>query len=371
MHSSPSPAAGMASNDCPPLRSKQHPAWADLPVDLWCSVFLAAAGASMFDDRVPTPAATSPIFIAWVEWNRLLSSASRVCRALRDALAGPGSSILWQKLYFCSTLPGLSQPRSQQLNMLVVRRSQAATQLRRATILGGCWSASALHEVCASLPRQLDLIEFTELHATSEAEIIGAASATMCVSKMLITGSMLFSLPVSTRMLLFACSYQSKPARASRQPLAQALFRRVLSSGAPLALLNFRASGWALTSQDVQLLKQHLPYLEWLNLSLCSWSTREGPSQQAVGCLQLLSGVDLHLTFCATSSSCWQHLLQQLINFSIMRQNIHESWADLPPAAEAQLAELRSCERLVLRFKDPTRRLRAAPAGTIVMYDPI
>ena len=152
----------------------QGPAWAELPVDLWRRIALAASHGS--DSYNLEHAA------AWLDGIRLCSTMSMVSRAMREAVTGTGADALWYRPRFSSGTagvchPGLTQQQTQGLNRLQAQRCRALGKLHVLLLQSGGWVPADLREVCSSLPRETEIIYIEALHDAGEAEIIGAALA--------------------------------------------------------------------------------------------------------------------------------------------------------------------------------------------------
>ena len=353
-------AAGMGTSGTP--------AWADLPADLWRRILLAAADASLCGDPIPD-VAPEVVLAPWVLWTRLLASVSAVCRSMRSAVVGDSAGRLWTRLQFSSCYPGLSQQQSRCLNRLQAGRCRAIMPLTQVSIWGGGWAPAELREICALLPKQVQLVDLMGMHDAAEAEVIGAALAGASVQQLFFDGSAPFSYPMSLQALLVQDSFLpgSSSTFAKAQAFAQHAFTQLLRLSS-LRVLVFHAKAWVMKAHDVQLMKQHLPQLQRLQVILFSYPTLTGPSQQAVQSMKLLSAVQVNVCAYAMDSFCLQHLLQQLVEVPLTSLQLAEHGDEFGAAAEALLAELCSCQKLTLRLKNPARRVEVTPSGMTVVY---
>ena len=300
-------------------------------------------------------------------WKQLVTAAT-VCRALRNAVLGPGAGPLWRDLTFSSTHPGLNAGQSRQLSRLLASQGQHA---RYAVVVGGGWDLDELRAVAASLTGQLRRLELDGLYSADEAEILSSVLPACRVERLICDGMRVPALPTSLKGL--ELYLKLSPERTLEEVLAfteQARTRQALQQLRPLTQLTYLRLAMAhisLSTADIALISDSLPRLEVFTLSLQAGG--DGP--EAVEALaSLRPSVQLGLLLSASDGSLTA-LLQELpgLQLSTLNVAVYGTYS-LRPADEALLAQCSIAEQLtlVMQSSEPAERLQRLLPGVKVLH---
>ena len=333
-----------------------RPDWAGLPLEIWQTVYLLAAG----DDRRHTARDAS---LSWVQWVRLVAVGSTVCTALRTALTGPCASALWDYMGLRSAYQGLDAQQSWAMNVWLLRQG---CHFRDAAILGGSWELPQLQTVLASITSP-NIMRLEGIHTAAEAQCISTAVLGCAAGTWFYAGSQCIALPPSVHALYFGGHW---PATGSASRHAQELFA-CLQPLSSLRRLHLQIIGHKVSAANVASLQQWYPQLKHLELRLSALTEREA-RLQAVGELRRLQAVRLRLDMTFQLGSMATPVLEQLNAVRLCSLTLTVQQGHLDVAQEALLAQCCIREQLTLRCSDAAWRLQQPLAPRVqVVYKPL